>query len=203
MLTGHSANVASIVALPGPQLLGGPRPSCHLGRGSREECPPIKDVELESDWLGLKRGLGSPARTLLAPPRIPWCLAPLGWSMNCVNRPEKLSWLVRPGNDSREGGGCRRTAGVASAPAGGCRPYRAPTPPGQARTHFAESVLMEPVTSMSPARNSWYLVQARAADAGSAILDGPPAISALARDGSSLPGHPGISGASASGPGVT
>lgn len=142
--------------------------------GSREERPPIKDVELESDWLGLKQGLGSPPRTLLAPPRIPRCLAPLGWSMNRVNRSEKLSWLVRPGNDSSEGGGRRRRAGVVSAPAGGCRPYRAPTPPGQARTHFAESVLMEPVTSMSPARNSWYLVQAMAADAGSAILEGPP-----------------------------
>ena len=140
--------------------------------GSREERPPIKDVELESDWLGLKQGLGSPARTLLAPPRIPQCLAPLGWSMNRVNRSEKLRCLVRPGNDSREGGGRRRRAGVVSAPAGGCRPYRAPTPPGQARTHFAESVLMEPVTSMSPARNSWYLVQAMAADAGSAILEG-------------------------------
>ena len=56
---------------------------------------------------------------------------------------------------------------------------------------------------MSPARNSWYLVQAMAADAGSAILEGPPAISVPARDGSSLPGHPGVSGASASGPGVT
>lgn len=48
------------------------------------------------------------------------------------------------------------------------------SPPGQARTHFAESVLMEPVTSMSPARNSWYLVQAMAADAGSATLERPP-----------------------------
>lgn len=27
-------------------------------------------------------------------------------------------------------------------------------------THFADNVLMEPVMSMSPARNSWYLVQA-------------------------------------------
>lgn len=33
-------------------------------------------------------------------------------------------------------------------------------------THFAESVLMEPVTSMSPARNSWYLVQAIVVDRG-------------------------------------
>lgn len=28
------------------------------------------------------------------------------------------------------------------------------------RTHFADNVLMEPVVSMSPARNSWYFVQA-------------------------------------------
>ena len=27
-------------------------------------------------------------------------------------------------------------------------------------THFADRVLREPVVSMSPARNSWYLVQA-------------------------------------------
>lgn len=33
---------------------------------------------------------------------------------------------------------------------------------------------MEPVTSMSPARNSWYLVQAMAANAGSEKLQGPP-----------------------------
>lgn len=38
--------------------------------------------------------------------------------------------------------------------------------PRPAPTHLAESVLMEPVTSMSPARNSWYLVQAMAAAAG-------------------------------------
>ena len=91
-----------------------------------------------------------------------------------MNRSEKLGWLVRPGNDSREGGGRRRRAGVASAPAGGCRPCQAPTTPGQARTHFAESVLMEPVTSMSPARNSWYLVQAMAAEAGARYYRDPP-----------------------------
>lgn len=27
-------------------------------------------------------------------------------------------------------------------------------------THLADSVLIEPVTSISPARNNWYLVQA-------------------------------------------
>lgn len=27
-------------------------------------------------------------------------------------------------------------------------------------THFADNVLMEPVVSISPARNSWYFVQA-------------------------------------------
>lgn len=46
---------------------------------------------------------------------------------------------------------------------------------------------MEPVTSMSPARNSWYLVQAMAADAGSAT-------SALAGGSSPQSGHPGVWG---------
>lgn len=32
------------------------------------------------------------------------------------------------------------------------------------QTHFAESVLMEPVINMSPASNSWYLVQAIVVD---------------------------------------
>ena len=53
-------------------------------------------------------------------------------------------------------------------------PLLSPSSPRWARTHFAESVLMEPVTSMSPARNSWYLVQAMAAEEGSATLQGPP-----------------------------
>lgn len=68
-----------------------------------------------------------------------------------------------------EGGG----GGVASAP----RPRQArrrPRPSRRPRTHLAESVLMEPVTSMSPARNSWYLVQAMAAAEGGATLQGPP-----------------------------
>lgn len=42
---------------------------------------------------------------------------------------------------------------------------RAPSRPDP-DTHLAESVLMEPVTSMSPARNSWYLVQAIVVDRG-------------------------------------
>lgn len=64
-------------------------------------------------------------------------------------------------------------------------------PPGRAQTHFADSVLMEPVTSMSPARNSWYLVQAMVADKATHQSEQLP------------PGHPGVSGLSASGPAVT
>lgn len=49
----------------------------------------------------------------------------------------------------------------------GCpHPPTQQVPPGLTQTHFAESVLMEPVTSMSPARNNWYLVQAIVVDTG-------------------------------------
>lgn len=49
----------------------------------------------------------------------------------------------------------------------GCsHPTAQQVPPGLTQTHFAESVLMEPVTSMSPARNNWYLVQAIVVDTG-------------------------------------
>lgn len=34
------------------------------------------------------------------------------------------------------------------------------TPAGKQTTHFADNVFMEPVVSISPARNSWYLVHA-------------------------------------------
>jgi hypothetical protein len=50
---------------------------------------------------------------------------------------------------------------------------------GPAQTHFADRVLMEPVTSMSPARNSWYFVQAiavhrRAANVSKQLAPGSP-----------------------------
>lgn len=61
---------------------------------------------------------------------------------------------------------------------------QSPSPPGRARTHFADSVLMEPVTSISPARNSWYLIQAMAVEMGSATLQGSPATSAITRSSS-------------------
>ena len=95
-----------------------------------------------------KPGLGSSSRGHGPAPHFPAPRTP--WVVHKPHeriRATELAGEARKGEPRREG---------------------AESPPGQARTHFAESVLMEPVTSMSPARNSWYLVQAMAADAGSA-----------------------------------
>lgn len=57
--------------------------------------------------------------------------------------------------------------GLESRGRAGCPyPPAQQVPPGLTQTHFAESVLMEPVTSMSPARNNWYFVQAIVVDTG-------------------------------------
>lgn len=119
-----------------------------------------------------KPGLRSSGRGT-NPRRISPGLPSLGWSINRVNQPETRGERVKPAEDSGEGR-AGKGRGVARTHAGGGRPSRAHSPPGRARTHFAESVLMEPVTSMSPARNSWYLVQAMAAEEGGATLRGPP-----------------------------
>lgn len=167
-----------------PRLLVGVGRCQHwkgCGRGTGLSLP-FKDEETKAQGRKVTRqhqvhseskpGL-SPSSPGTAPLGILLRRAPLVWSINHANRPERLGEWVKLGKESCEREGWRRCAGVVSCRAGYGRPSRAPYPSAPARTHFAESVLMEPVTSMSPARNSWYLVQAMAAEVGNTTLQIP------------------------------